>query len=836
MGRGDDGIKCIEVRTLLQKGAYEEALEVVETINIDRIKSIVNLKAIASVYERVGEYQRAKDVLLQSYDIKRTKMTVYRLAYLSVKTGEFDDAEAFYEEFTQMAPESPDRYILRYGIDRAKNVDYVLRIATLQKLKQIEYTEEWGYELAKIYHKAGLHDECIRECKDLILWFGSGVIVDKARLLCKYHEEGRESLDAYGVFEQDATPEELQERRERFQSDTADLQAQAEQVEEQVREQQLRRQIDLDMEKTVNLRQVMESEGEQFDLLKQEVHRVWGNATEQQEKPRFIDHEEPVMEPVSEMEEEHYTQKPFKAKAMSRRETENMLAASLAKVMDKANRGELFATPQVEEIVPEEKYEPEEMLDHDTEYEQQNYADMQEIFSDEMPVESEMLPDEQTDDYETDQMRAEEEDTASQVPYDEEVENVEPEAPYDEELENVEPKAPYDEELENVEPEALYDAEAENVESEASYDTEVQADTLHRIEDEKATNVATEEVQTEEAEPLEKMSRHQRRNARRAAKREKQRLAKEQKAREATAQKVDMVEVQVPELTEEMSEVKESELQSIEEMSEGKEPEAETVEETLEIRESEVENTEETSDIEVSESEGKEQMSEVEASRPEDTEEVSEVKETETESTEESAEVAESEVGPTEESAEVEQQASHEEAVEVSKPADEEDDGLESDFVNEYGMVLWEYFEKYQNDTRLCEDVYRALEQIVKGKKLRNFIITCKNAERYSDFGRTLAKALKAIGVTEKSAARITAEKLNRMHLEQNYDKLKGSCLMVEQCRKMTADTAQSIMNMINEMPDDIIVFLCDARPYMKDIMDEYPMMKRYFPFDIAMK
>lgn len=809
MGRGDDGIKCIEVRTLLQKGAYEEALEVVETINIDRIKSIVNLKAIASVYERVGEYQRAKDVLLQSYDIKRTKMTVYRLAYLSVKTGEFDDAEAFYEEFTQMAPESPDRYILRYGIDRAKNVDYVLRIATLQKLKQIEYTEEWGYELAKIYHKAGLHDECIRECKDLILWFGSGVIVDKARLLCKYHEEGRESLDAYGVFEQDATPEELQERRERFQSDTADWQAQAGQVEEQAREQELRRQIDLDMEKTVNLRQVMESEGEQFDLLKQEVHRVWGNATEQQEKPRFIDHEEPVMEPVSEMEEEQYIQKPSKAKAMSRRETENMLAASLAKVMDKANRGELFATPQVEEIVPEENYELEEMLDPASEYEQQNYADMQEIFADEIPVEPEMLPDEQTDAYQTDQMRAEEEDTASQVPY-------------DEKLENVEPEAPYDEELENVASEALYDAEAENVGAEASYDTEVQADTLHRIEDETATNVAAEEVQTEEPEPLEKMSRHQRRNARRAAKREKQRLAKEQKAREATAQKVHMVEVQVPELTEEMSE--------------GKEPEAETVEENLEIKESEVENAEETSDIEVSESEGKEEMLEVEASQPEDTEEVSEVKEAETESTEESAEVAESEVGPTEENAEVEQQASHEEAVEVSKPADEEDDGLESDFVNEYGMVLWEYFEKYQNDTRLCEDVYRALEQIVKGKKPRNFIITCKNAERYSDFGRTLAKALKAIGVTEKSAARITAEKLNRMHLEQNYDKLKGSCLMVEECRKMTADTAQSIMNMINEMPDDIIVFLCDARPYMKDLLDEYPMMKRYFPFDIAMK
>ena len=96
MGRGDDGMKCIEVRTLLKKGAYADALDVVETINIDKVKSIVNLKAIASAYERVGEYAKAKAVLLQSYDIKRTKMTVYRLAYLSIKTEEFEDADIPY--------------------------------------------------------------------------------------------------------------------------------------------------------------------------------------------------------------------------------------------------------------------------------------------------------------------------------------------------------------------------------------------------------------------------------------------------------------------------------------------------------------------------------------------------------------------------------------------------------------------------------------------------------------------------------------------------------------------------------------------------------------------
>lgn len=62
MGRADDGMKCMEVRSLLKKGDYEEALKVADTIDIDRVKSIVDLKILASAYERVGQYENAKYV------------------------------------------------------------------------------------------------------------------------------------------------------------------------------------------------------------------------------------------------------------------------------------------------------------------------------------------------------------------------------------------------------------------------------------------------------------------------------------------------------------------------------------------------------------------------------------------------------------------------------------------------------------------------------------------------------------------------------------------------------------------------------------------------------
>lgn len=792
MGRGDDGMKCIEVRTLLKKGAYADALDVVETIHINKIRSIVNLKAIASVYERVGQYAKAKAVLLQSYDIKRTKMTVYRLAYLSIKTEEFEDAEAYYQEFTEVAPDSPDRYILRYGIDRAKNVDYVLRIATLQKLKQIEYTEEWGYELAKIYHKAGLHEECIRECRDLIIWFGSGVIVDKAKLLCKYHQEGRESLDAYGVFEQDVTPEQMRERREKFHVDTEDFGRQTDLVLDQAKEQELRRQIDLDMEKTVDLRQIIGAEGDQFDLLKQEVHRVWGNASEehkalqeQREKAQKQVIEETVIEP--------------EPRPMYRRETEEMLAASVAKVMDKANKGELFSTPKMQEIkVETEGFEySEENQDFIEETKEQwtegdvrgeicSEMDLEETYPEQIEQEQEQESfEESSDEILEEGMEACEEDSSRTV--EEETDS------YDEDFSGtVEEKTDSYEESPSkivgsqrnedikVEREAVEEKEAAKDFEQADRENEISMVQGQESVPEKTEENLKEKAKEDSETDHRKQSRHARRNARRAAKRERAKKA-------AAARKAEQ---------------------------------SETAPEVLE--------TERIETIPKAEQETKE---EPETATDSQLEPISEDgMNTEMETSEEMLMAAVDEV-----MAEIEEEK--EKAIEENEESETEEEPKEPDFIDEYGMTLWEYFEKYQQDTRLCEDIYDALEKAMKGKRPLNFIITCKNKERYAELGRDIAKALKALGIKEKQqVGRIDAEKLNRMHLEKNYEKIQGGCILVEDARKITADTAQSIMNMINELSDQVVVLLCDARPYMKDLLDEYPMMKRYFPFDIAMK
>ena len=834
MGRADDGMKCMEVRSLLKKGAYQDAFEVAETIDLNRVKSIVDLKVIASVYERLGEYEMAKDVLLRSYEKKRTKMVVYRLAYLSIKTGEFEDAEALYQEFSQMAPDSPDRYILRYGIDRAKNVDYVLRIATLQKLKNIEYTEEWGYELAKIYHKAGLHEECIRECKDLIIWFGQGVIVDKARLLCKYHEEGRESLDAYGVFEDNLSPEEQVERRERFERETADFAVQAEQLQEQEREQELKKMIDMDFERTVDLRQVMKEQGEDFDLFSQEVHRVWGRTSEEPVQP------EAVMEQTEPQPVQSYGYG-------MQEDTENMLADSVAQVMDEPQEESYWT--QMEEILPDEEPVTE-------------FADPEAAFYGQEPFAEEFS--QQEAEFGEEFM---EPDVSGEAEYPEE-------EPLPEEA--VQEDSHVAELAEEMAEDAVSDLTQEISDAEDTQQAEesmtewdyVQAARKHIGMETKQA----EDVEAEEEKEQKPLNRRERRNARRAAKREKRKkLAQEREQKVAPDEKEQeklqeetlentvsdvFVDTRVtedhPEVVvweDELASQVQAAMHETEVSVEDVEPQEptkvlepvspedvkEATEDSLEVQEA-VEDTEATEEV-VEQPDTADEQLEPAA----DTETVSEDR-TEKAEVSDLPEEMEVQEDTAEEQKQAERQEEPESQPEPEEPQKEEaseNASLESgsDFVDTYGMMLWEYFEKYQTDTRLCEDVYVALERAMKRKQPLNFIITCKRSERAVDLAKDIAKALKSLGLVQKQqVARITADKLNRMHLEQKYDEVAGGFLLVEGAKNMTPDTVQSILNMMEELKENIVVILCDARPYMMDLMGQYSMMKRYFSYDIAMK
>lgn len=201
MGKYENMMKCAQVRSLANEKQYRNAYDVLQKINMDQITTITDLNTIADVYIQLQKYEEAKEVYLKLYDRIPTRRVLYQLVYLSVKCGELEEAEEYYSEYKEL-DKSSDRIILRYYIDKAKGAGRQVLIHHLQELKKEDYMEEWAYELAKLYHKEGMSEECIQECSDIILWFGEGLIVEKAMLLKHHYMDGADISSEKAILEE----------------------------------------------------------------------------------------------------------------------------------------------------------------------------------------------------------------------------------------------------------------------------------------------------------------------------------------------------------------------------------------------------------------------------------------------------------------------------------------------------------------------------------------------------------------------------------------------------------------------------------------------------------
>lgn len=192
------------MKSLYAEEKYEDAADIADTINWNKIKNVNALVKAGEIYEKTERYEDSRDVLLMAYDRSPIgRMIIYRLAEVAVKMQDFDAAQDYYDEFVQIAPHDSLKYVLRYDIKKAQGAPYTDLIPILEELKDQEYTEEWAYELAYLYHKAGMSDKCIDACDELILWFGDGPYVERAlELKMLYQPLTKTQEEKYRSFRQ----------------------------------------------------------------------------------------------------------------------------------------------------------------------------------------------------------------------------------------------------------------------------------------------------------------------------------------------------------------------------------------------------------------------------------------------------------------------------------------------------------------------------------------------------------------------------------------------------------------------------------------------------------
>ncbi len=190
MDRYEYNVRLEQIRSLAENQEFQEAVAIADSIDWRKVRSVRTLSFISEIYKVNRRYEEARDILLLADSrCPNARSIIYALCELSIRMGDLNDSVAYLKEYMELAPQDPSTFVLQYKFYDFTNVGIHQRIEILEQLKNIDYQERWGYELAKLYSEAGERTKCVDECDRLILWFGHGKYVTEAMKLKMRYEE-----------------------------------------------------------------------------------------------------------------------------------------------------------------------------------------------------------------------------------------------------------------------------------------------------------------------------------------------------------------------------------------------------------------------------------------------------------------------------------------------------------------------------------------------------------------------------------------------------------------------------------------------------------------------
>ena len=464
-------VRTEQMLEYVEQKSYKKAMEIADSIDWRKAKNAAMLCTASEIYEYNGEYEKSREILFIAYDrAPGSRKIVYRLGTLALKLNDVKEATDCYEEFIAMAPKDPNQYILRYKILKSQQAPLSQQIEALEEFKKAEYVEKWAYELARLYHEAGMEAECLEECDDLILWFSEGKYVYQAmELKMKYKPLTPLQQEKYNHRNEEKKPvkesvqavEEVAEEAVEEPTEEAVEETVEEPVEEAVEET-----VEEPVEEAVEEAVEEPSEEVVEEAVKEPAEKV---VEEIVEEPSEEVVEETVEEPAEEVVEE----------AVEESATEDVMEISEESMEEAAANKEIFSQESkmsVEEILQdwEEKQkenaqliqEEQERAKREKEEQQAQKAEEESILPDDIRQLMEELEAEAAE-IQTSKIRKEEEKAEEEAVELEEAEavaeEVQPvEAAFPEEVEEEAEEDPFDEE--SFDEEAFEEVESENFE------------------------------------------------------------------------------------------------------------------------------------------------------------------------------------------------------------------------------------------------------------------------------------------------------------------------------------------------------------------------------------
>ncbi|MBQ1423328.1 MAG: hypothetical protein IIY96_02675, partial [Lachnospiraceae bacterium] len=188
MDKYEFNLKIEQMKKLVNEEDYQTALKIAESIEWERVRNTNLLTMAATVFEKNDRLDEARGLLIMALERAPVgKRILFKLGELSVRSGDIEEAEDYYHEFHEIAPDDTGNYLLQYMLLKAKHAPYDRQLIPLERYCEADPDEKWLYELATSYEYAGRIEDSVKTCDRIALLYGDSPYSRKAlRLKQRY--------------------------------------------------------------------------------------------------------------------------------------------------------------------------------------------------------------------------------------------------------------------------------------------------------------------------------------------------------------------------------------------------------------------------------------------------------------------------------------------------------------------------------------------------------------------------------------------------------------------------------------------------------------------------
>ncbi len=193
--------KLKKMKTCFREGDYKKAVLYADKLSPADIRTAYDLTMMADVYMENNRPAAAKRVYGEIFARNKSTRICKQLIDLSLQIENVKQAEKYLDELKNISTDDYEVYVYEYRIAKAKNEKDEVLLSCLEKIKEADYIDIWAFELAKLYFKLSMEEECRKECKNVILWFPETSYALKAKFLIEALDTGTTYEEIYQATE-----------------------------------------------------------------------------------------------------------------------------------------------------------------------------------------------------------------------------------------------------------------------------------------------------------------------------------------------------------------------------------------------------------------------------------------------------------------------------------------------------------------------------------------------------------------------------------------------------------------------------------------------------------